>query len=460
MFYSLAMQRGIAAVVICLLASPQVEAQTFELLRFDEDYSYLANEKERPSYPAIKFIPIGKASYWTFGGDIRQELSFFKNEDWGSRNLGENNFLLQRYDLQLDLHITNRFRFFAQARSALEEGRKDGPRFIDQDKLNLQNFFYDFTPWRSNKDSLTIRIGKQEMNYGSGRILSVQDGSNARIDFAGVKCIYRVKSLSADLFAMESDIDHYGVFDNRLSDALNLWGVYTTFHIPEWDHLDLYYIGSRKDSCSYEAGVGHEQRNTFGVRFWRAGARWSYDIESDYQSGKFGLTDISAWALFTDLSIRLSHFPLSPNIGMKSDFTSGNKHRGNESLGTFNALYPRSAYFGYNPLVGAGNLVDLHPYVTLRPVAKMTLSLDVLFNWRVTLTDGIYTPLATYSLGGTPIDKRYIGTSCTVKLEYALNSFLGLVAGFQYFETGPFLERAILHAANAREASVRLTFAF
>ncbi len=454
------MQRGINALVICLLAITQADAQTFELLRFDEDYSFLATEKDRSVYTALKFIPLGKANYWTIGGDERQELSSFNNEDWGGHHLGRNNFLLQRYDLQLDLHPGNKFRIFLQVRSALEEGRKDGPRPIDQDRLNIQNLFCDFRLWRCTRDSLTLRVGKQEMNYGSARIISVQDGSNTRIDFAGVKYIYQRKSFSIDFFAMESDIVHYGIFDNRLSDALNLLGVYTTIHIPEWDHLDLYYIGSRKDSSIYEAGIAREQRNTFGVRVWKAGASWSYDIESDYQSGKFGQSDISAWALFIDLSFHLPRILLKPDIGIKTDFTSGNKHLGKGDLGTFNALYPRSAYFGYNPLVGAGNLIDLHHYLIVHPVEKMTITLDALFNWRYSVNDGVYTPLASYNLKGTRSEERYIGTSYTFKLEYALSAFLALMAGFQYFEAGPFLDRAILHAANARETSVRVSFAF
>lgn len=454
------MQRGITALVICLLSITQAESQTFELLRFDEDYSYLANEKDRALYPAIKFIPLDKVSYWTIGGDIRQEYSFLKNEDWGSHDVGRNNFLLQRYNLQLDVHIANKLRIFAQVRSALEEGRRDGPRFIDQDKLNIQNLFCDVRLRRSSRDSLTLRVGKQEMNYGSARIISVQDGSNARIDFAGLKYIYQKKNLSLDLFAMESNIDRYGVLDNKLSNEINLWGAYATIHLPGKDHLDLYCLGNRKDSSTYEAGIAHEERNTFGWRVWKAGQRWSYDVESDYQSGKFGQIEISAWALFVDLSFHLPYIPLKPDIGIKNDYSSGNLHSGKGSLGTFNALYPRSAYFGYNPLVGAGNLVDIHPYILLHPVEKMNINLDVLFNWRYSLNDGIYTPVATYSLAGTPFDKRYIGTSYTFKLEYVISAFLVLMAGYQYFEVGPFLDHAVLHAANARETSVRLSFAF
>lgn len=453
------MSRGITALLICLLALVQAGAQTqtaaptqtethtFELLRFDDDHSWLAKAKDR------RF-------YWAIGGDIRQEYSFFDNEDWGSRHIGENNFLLQRYNLQLNVHCSNRLRIFVQARSALEEGRKDGPRFIDQDKLNIQNLFCDLKLWGSRRDSSTLRIGKQEMNYGSARIISVQDGSNARIDFAGLKYIYQKKNFSLDLFAVESDIDHYGVFNNRLSKEINLWGAYFTIHLPGKGHMDLYCIGDRRDSCAYEAGIAHEQRNTVGVRVWKAGRRWSYDLESDYQSGKFGQTDISAWALFIDLSFHFPYLSLTPHLGIKNDYTSGNRYPGKGSLSTFTALYPRSAYFGYNPLVGAGNLVDLHPYIILHPVEKMTINLDVLFNWRYSLNDGIYTPLATYSLKGTPFGKRYVGTSYTLKLEYAITASLMLMAGFQHFETGPFLDRVILNAANARETSVRISFAF
>jgi hypothetical protein len=41
-----------------------------------------------------------------------------------------------------------------------------------------------------------------------------------------------------------------------------------------------------------------------------------------------------------------------------------------------------------------------------------------------------------------------------------MGAFLVLMAGYQYFAVGPFLDHAVLYAANAKETSVRLSFAF
>ncbi len=109
-------------------------AQAYKLLRFEENYSNLA-DSTRHGYQKLKYTPLtSDGKLWlSVGGEARVEYVDFNNEDWGRQSLGHNNFLLQRYSLHADMHFGDRLRLFTQFRSALQHGRKNGSRQIDED---------------------------------------------------------------------------------------------------------------------------------------------------------------------------------------------------------------------------------------------------------------------------------------------------------------------------------------
>lgn len=449
-------------ILAACLAVQHSYAQTFRLMRYDEDYSQLRTDSLKSFYHRIKYIPLSAAhrQYLSVGGEVRYEFAAFNNEDWGKTDLGKNDFLLQRYDLHADLHLSDKIRFFVQLRSALENGRKNGPRPIDEDQLNVQNLFADIKIWKSKTDSLSIRAGRQELNYGAGRLISVREGPNARLYFTGLKAIYVYKNISADLFAMEADNTQPGVFDNHLSRQLNLWGAYVTVKMAKNSNLDLYYLGNRKDQVIFDDGTADERRHTMGARLWKNDTGFIYDIESAYQFGKFGRENIRAWTASLDLGYSFGDLKAKPTFGIRNDYISGDGKKGDGTLGTFNPIYPKGGYFGFDPQIGPVNLIDIHPYGSVKISPALTLLADVVFNWRFSLNDGVYRPSGTFNFSGSGSDKRYIGTAYLTKLSYLFNPFLSFDFGIQYFRTGPFIKSEVDRPQDALLTNTRIAFKF
>jgi hypothetical protein len=152
---------------ISVFLPAQLSAQ-FKLMRFDEDYATY-KDSAKIFYNSIKYIPLSEKNnnYLSMGGEARLEFVDFNNEDWGRMGIGSNPFLIQRYNVHADLHLGSRVRIFGQMRSAWENGRKNGPRPIDEDHLNVQNLFIDFDVIKNEQEKLTVRAGRQELDYGS-----------------------------------------------------------------------------------------------------------------------------------------------------------------------------------------------------------------------------------------------------------------------------------------------------
>ncbi|KLT64319.1 hypothetical protein AB669_17325 [Pedobacter sp. BMA] len=446
--------------LFCCLFTATAFGQGIRLMRYDEDYSNL-KDSGRNLYNTLKFLPLSasKKVYFTFGGEIREEIGGRINEDW-IKAQGFNYSFLQRYSFYTDLNIGKSIRFFAQVNSALENGSKYGPSPVDEDQLAIQNLFGEFRLIRDSLNKLAIRIGRQEINYGSGRLISVREGTTVRQYFTGAKLMYARPRFTLDAFVLEADEVNFGVFDNRPSHQANLWGAYSNLNIQKGGNFDFYYLGIRRDDAEFEEGIAKELRHTFATRYWKSGGGFIYNLEAAYQFGKFGNGVINAWTMAIELGYTFEKSRFKPTLNLRNDYISGDRKAGDGTLQTFNPLYPKGGYFGFNPLIGPSNLIDLHPYFTLNPTDRITVQADVVFNWRYSLNDGIYRPGGNFNTGGSLSPHRFIGTTYLLSADYKYNDHLSFSVGGQYFKIGDFIKDIVPVWDNSKFFNAQVSYKF
>ena len=102
---------------------------------------------------------------------MRQAFEQVGNDNWGKQNY-TNTFFLQRYALHTDWHFGKHFRAYVELKSGLESFRAGGPRPIDEKKLDFEEAFVELGAGEGNH-SVVFQLGGQELNYGSGRLVSV-----------------------------------------------------------------------------------------------------------------------------------------------------------------------------------------------------------------------------------------------------------------------------------------------
>jgi hypothetical protein len=193
---------------------PPAPVRTYNLLRENDDWSFLADPSLRSDFwDPIKYIPLGcEACYVSFGGEIREAFEQVGNDNWGKQRY-MNAFLLQRYMLQSDWHLGENFRIFVQLKSGLEDFRAGGARPIDEKRLDFEAAFLEIGNTHK-KNWAVLRVGRQELNYGSGRLVSVREGPNVRQSFDGVKIRSKAGAWNVDAWAVRPDLDRHGFFDN------------------------------------------------------------------------------------------------------------------------------------------------------------------------------------------------------------------------------------------------------
>ena len=447
--------------VSLLMLAKFSHAQNFRLLRYDEDYSAL-RDSARTLYNRLKYLPVSQSgsTYLSFGGEARIETDRSQNEDWGGRNFGTQAFLLQRYQLHADLHLGDRVRIFGQLRSGLENGRETGPRPIDEDKLNVQNLFVDVIPYQTADRKITVRLGRQELQYGSGRLIDVQEGPNLRLYFDGAKVAYKSARLNADGFIMANGGVKTGVFDNPVSRKASLWGFYGTWFASKKLNIDFSYLGINRANARFDEGVADERRHSVGARFWNSGSGFLYNLETNYQFGSFGSGKISAWGGSADIGYKFGNLKGLPALNLRSDLISGDNTKGDGRLGTFNGLHPNGGYFGVYPQAGPANILSLHPSLAWNPARNVRLTLETVYYWRQSLQDGIYRPSGAFNLSSSGSGKRYIGTGYMSMVTWNISPYFTYILGAQYFDTGAYLNDIITQHKDGFFIASLLAFKF
>jgi hypothetical protein len=415
--------------------------------RYDDDFTYLRNPNCRSDlWDPLKYIPLDSSGdrYVSFGGEIRQRYERFYNPEFGQQPQSPGGYLLQRYLFFGDFHLGENVRVFAELMSDWENWRVGGPRpQIDEDQLDFSQFFLDLTlhPFGPH-DSLTFRVGRQWLIYGSQRLISNRYGPNNPLPFDGFRAILKTDSWRVDAFAVKPVETNLGVFDDQAHMPETFWGIYAVHPLSFLDgaNVDLYYLGFHNKSAQYADEFGTESRQTLGTRLW--GVRGPWDFNSDFvgQSGTFGDGYILAGAVATDDGYTFERAPLKPRFGVHGGIASGDHDKRGPNLQTFNPLFPTGFYFSQAILNGPLNVVSVHPNLTVNLWEGANLNGEGGWFWRQSRQDGIYglSGMLLRPVGTT--QASYVGSQVQVTFNWQLDTHTFFQVNYLHFFVGGYLQ--------------------
>lgn len=439
------MRRAGAALLAATLAvapAPAAEPECppkLTVLRYDEDYSYLKDPAlRRDPWDPLKFIALirDRSSYVSIGGELRGRYEYFSEVSWGAGPRDANGHWLQRAMLHTDWHLGRHMRLFGQVKTGSIAGREGGARPPDEDRLDLNQAFVELSA-----DAWTLRPGRQELAFGSARLISNREGPNVHLTFDAVRLTGAGDGWRVDGLAARPVETSPGVFDDRTEDDRSLWGAYAVRNWPGGGlGTDLYYLGYANDFARFDEGRAREVRHSAGTRLWSRGRPFDYNFELVFQWGRFGSGAIRAWTAASDTGYTADDLPGSPRFGLRADATSGDRAAGDGRLETFNPLFPRGSYFGEIALIGPYNHIDAHPGVMWRLPRGLELTAECDFFWRQSRHDGVYSPAGALLRSGGRSRARYVGSQPSLMAEWKADRHLTLAAAFTRFFAGRFLE--------------------
>ncbi|MEZ6121031.1 MAG: alginate export family protein [Pirellulaceae bacterium] len=365
------------------------------------DFSYLKD----PCYSGcclgdgLKLMPVGPCGeYGTLdvGGQLRfryhHEKGMGQNPGLTRFQQNSNDFLLSRMRLYSDWKVNDCVRFYAEGIYAGVTGPNDYiPRAIDENYGDLNNLFVDL----KMTDSTTVRLGRQELQYGGQRLVSPLDWANTRRKFEGINILHRQGDWATDVFYTNFVPVDANDFDEADYDQ-SFYGMYTTYSGLENASLDVYYLGY--DHQANGAPITTDfSLHTFGARLNGSLDDWLYEVEGGPQFGRqsgLGL-DHTAGFFTAGIGRKIKQAPWNTTLWVYYDYASGNNIGGD--FNRFNQLFPLAhKYLGFNDAVARSNIESPNVLLTMKPTDKLSLLL-----WYYHFMSNQDTDIVP-SIGGTP----------------------------------------------------------
>ena len=409
---------------------PNPCAKSHKVLFYANDFSYLDDPNYNGSCLGDAFKGIGPRGNVDIGGQLRFRYHTERGlgQQAGATRFQDtqNDFLLARLRLYADWRISDRLRLYTEGIYAdvLTRNREFVPRAIDVNQGDLLNFFLDV----GVTENATVRLGRQELLFGSQRVLSPLDWSNTRRTFDGVRLLQRYGDVDIDWFYTQFVPVSPRNFDNS-DDGNELYGFYSSIRRLPNSTLDLYALAQ-----NVSLGLASDRSTvTYGSRISGGKNDWLWDFEGAVQLGDFDdgrEVDAGFWT--AGLGRSFKDFAWKPTLWFYYDFATGDRANGETT--SFNELFPLGhKYLGFIDAVQRNNIKSPNVLLKMAPTKRLSL---LLWYYNFNAAEQEDNVLA---LGGTPAQDPTaadFGNELDFIATYQVSPRSSLLAGYSHLWAG------------------------
>ncbi len=376
-----------------------------------------------------------------FGGEFRDR--FEGRTAFGFRPGADDYYDLTRLRLSLEISPRRWIHAFVQAQDSRALGISPGrvtPAL--KDIFDLRQAYIELGT--GDETRVSLRVGRQELKFGTERLVGALDWGNTARSFDAARLTIRGKRLGVDLFGSSVVVINMDRFD-KPRPGENFYGAYGSLRdILPHSVIEPYVLWKVLPHARSETGAaGDADIVTVGFRgAGRATSNLDYSLEAARQGGHISTDAVSAWAAYGILGYTLPRLALQPRLSVEYDYATGDRARGDGTVGTFDQLYPTNhSFYGIADQVGWRNIRDLRTGIDVKPHPKTKVAFDYHFFWLASGHDGLYNASGVLvvqapATGATHLD---IGREADIYLTWSPWAVVSIGTGFGHLFPGRFL---------------------
>jgi Alginate export len=352
-----------------------------------------------------KRIHLGDCWLLSVGGEER--FRYMNEVDSRLNKAGlDNTYELMRSRVYTDLWYGNVFRVYAELLAANIYNEDLAPAPIDQVRPTMLNLFADLKIFELDGSPVYLRGGRQELLYGSERLISPLDWANTLRTFEGVKGFWHTETLDVDAFWVQPVVLNPTDYHDGVDSKQNFEGLWLTCRPQKGQVFDLYYLNLDNDNKIARGEYGDVDGynvSTVGTRYAGNSCNFLWDGEGMFQFGSWANQVIAAGAATIGGGYNFKNAPMNPTFWIYYDWAEGDPHPGVGNVHrTFNQLFPFGHYyFGGIDLVGRQNIDDLNLHLYFWPTKWIVTGVQFHVLHLDSPKDSLYNSGGTAILGTT-----------------------------------------------------------
>ncbi len=411
----------------------------------EADFRYLDDPENKQRdwlFDRTKRIHLGDNWLFAVGGEER--IRYMSDV---STRLGraDDVYELLRTQVYGDLWYRDVFRVFLEYLDANIYNQDLPPRIIDVNKSDLLDLFFDLKVGELADHPVYVRGGRQELLYGSQRLITPLDWANTRRRFDGVKAWWHSDKLDVDAFWTTPVVVEPSRFDSS-DDGRNFEGLWATYRPRKGQTVDLYYLNL---DDTHPVALGQYGKrdgfnvNTVGTRYAGDSRHLLWDAELMYQFGSWANQEIAAGAYTLGGGYHFADAPMNPQFWMYFDWAEGDPHPGVGGVHRrFNQLFASGHYYlGYLDLVGRENIDDFNLQYTMWPTKWWLTGIQFHVFHLDSPKDALYNAGATV-LRSDPTGRAgtSVGNEIDLFTNFHLSAHQDIFLGWSKLYTGRFIK--------------------
>jgi Alginate export len=409
---------------------------------FDADWRFVESIPpcERTCVEKLKRIHVNDCLLYSTGGEywIR-----YMDEDNSRLTTTHNTYNLQHVRLFGDLWYSDCLRLYGEYIWADSFGEELPPGPPDVDRGDIQDLFVDVKLMEYEGKPVYVRGGRQELLYGSQRLVSPLPWANRRHTFDGVKVFRQGEKWDIDGFWTQYVPPLASEFDEADANR-QLAGTWLTYRPKKGEYVDYYYLMNENGDSVVQQDIVRSpfQTHTFGSRWSGDNCGRLWDFEGALQCGNQGGSDVFAGMATAGVGHNWKNAPLSPTVWMYYDYASGDGNPNAGDVHTFNPPYPFGHYYlGWMDLVGRQNIHDANAHLFLYPQPWITVWLQYHHFWLAEDRDALYNAGGVaYRRDPTGQAGNDVGDEFDFVVNFHLTTYSDLLVSYNKLFGGSFLE--------------------
>jgi len=310
----------------------------------------------------------------------------FRDREEGRTGIGftpgnDDFYGLTRARIGFDVTPTSWLHGFVQARDSEVIGAN--PKNVTSSMKNVFDLNQAYVEFRNGDNGwFSLKVGRQELYFGDGRLVANSNWSNASRSFDAVRLSLGSDDVGSwlhdigahlDIFAA-SVVVNYPTSLDQIQPGHDFYGVNLalTKIVPRMTIEPYVYLKTVPSVTGTNKTIGDERLYTSGLRV--AGTvpgGFDYRFRYSLQTGNYAYNPIHAWAGYGILGYTIPGTRFEPRFSIEYNYASGNKSINSYHRDTFDLLYPTTHQWErITDLFGEQNIRDLKPGFDLKPTRK------------------------------------------------------------------------------------------